>query len=242
LHGERFADIYIIHLGQEFLKTRDPINRLLTSGAALSSSMTEIEFAALLVSRVCHDLVGPLGAVVNGMEVLEDERDPEMRADAIKLVTMSADQALARIQFMRIAFGAAGSAGAELDLSEIGRLVSGLLDGGKVQLTWNVPRHYWAKDWAKLLMNATLLAADCLPRGGMVVVETGTDPQVPSFHIRAQGTNARITEDVERSIRGEALNVDARHVQPFLTHKLSRTVNAALTVVPGEGFIEITSG
>ena len=87
--------------------------------------MTEIEFAALLVSRVCHDLVGPLGAVVNGMEVLEDERDPAMRADAIKLVTMSADQALARIQFMRIAFGAAGSAGAELDLGEIGRLVDG---------------------------------------------------------------------------------------------------------------------
>ena len=74
--------------------------------------MTDIEFAALMVSRVCHDLVGPLGAVVNGMEVLEDERDPAMRADAIKLVTMSADQALARIQFMRIAFGAAGSAGA----------------------------------------------------------------------------------------------------------------------------------
>ena len=201
--------------------------------------MTEIEFAALLVSRVCHDLVGPLGAVVNGMEVLEDERDPDMRADAIKLVTMSADQALARIQFMRIAFGAAGSAGAELDLSEIGRLVSGLLEGGKVQLTWNVPRHYWAKDWAKLLMNATLLAADCLPRGGMVVVETGADPQTPSFHIRAQGTNARITEDVQQSIKGEALNVDARHVQPFLTHKLSRAVNAVLKVVPGEGFVEI---
>ena len=201
--------------------------------------MTEIEFAALLVSRVCHDLVGPLGAVVNGMEVLEDERDPAMRADAIKLVTMSADQALARIQFMRIAFGAAGSAGAELDLGEIGRLVAGLLEGGKVQLAWNAPRAYWAKDWAKLLMNATLLAADCLPRGGVVTVETGTDPQVPSFRIRAQGLNARVTEDVDRSVKGEALDVDARHVQPFLTHKLSRTVNAALTIVPGEGVVEI---
>ena len=143
--------------------------------------MTEIEFAALLVSRVCHDLVGPLGAVVNGMEVLEDERDPAMRADAIKLVTMSADQALARIQFMRIAFGAAGSAGAELDLGEIGRLVAGLLEGGKIQLIWNVPQLYWAKDWAKLLMNATLLAVDCLPRGGLVTVQAGADPQTPSF-------------------------------------------------------------
>src|ERR1041384_8425503 len=154
--------------------------------------MTEIEFAALLVSRVCHDLVGPLGAVVNGMEVLEDERDPEMRADAIKLVTMSADQALARIQFMRIAFGAAGSAGAELDLGEIGRLTSGLLQGGKVQLAWNAQRLYWPKDWAKLLMNATLLAADCLPRGGQVQVATSGTGEPPSFKIHASGPHAKV--------------------------------------------------
>lgn len=204
--------------------------------------MTEIEFAALMVSRVCHDLVGPLGAVVNGMEVLEDERDPAMRADAIKLVTMSADQALARIQFMRIAFGAAGSAGAELDLGEIGRLMAGLLEGGKVTLNWNVPKLYWGKDWAKLLMNSTLLAADCLPRGGVVTVETGAEGQPPSFHIRAEGTNARVTEEVDRAIKGEAQNVDARHVQPFLTHKLSRTVNAAVTLMPMEGAVEIVAG
>src|ERR1700748_3953336 len=104
--------------------------------------MTEIEFAALLVSRVCHDLIGLWGAVVTGMEVREDKRDPAMRADAIKLVTMSADQALARIQFMRIAFGAAGSAGAELDLGEIGRLVTGLLEGGKGQLVRDGPKLY----------------------------------------------------------------------------------------------------
>lgn len=204
--------------------------------------MNDIEFAALMVSRVCHDLVGPLGAVVNGMEVLEDERDPAMRADAIKLVTMSADQALARIQFMRIAFGAAGSAGAELDLGEIGRLITGLLEGGKVTLEWNVPRLYWAKDWAKLIMNATLMAADCLPRGGVVTVDANADPATPGFRIRATGLNARVTEEVERSVRGEALNVDARHVQPFLTHKLSRTVNAGLVLTRLEGAVEIMAG
>src|ERR1700733_12998950 len=102
--------------------------------------MNEIEFSALMVSRVCHDLVGPLGAVVNRLEVLEDERGAARRDDAIRLVSSSANQALARIQFMRIAFGAAGSAGAELDLGEIGRLIAGLLESGKVQLTWTVPR------------------------------------------------------------------------------------------------------
>jgi histidine phosphotransferase ChpT len=176
------------------------------------------------------------------MEVLEDERDPAMRADAIKLVTMSADQALARIQFMRIAFGAAGSAGAELDLGEIGRLLTGLLEGGKVQLAWNVPRLYWAKDWAKLLMNATLLGADCLPRGGLVTVETGADSQPPSFHIRAEGPNARVTEDVDRAIKGEAPHVDARHVQPYLAHKLAQAVGATLTMMPADGAVEIVGG
>jgi histidine phosphotransferase ChpT len=143
---------------------------------------------------------------------------------------------------MRIAFGAAGSAGAELDLGEIGRLITGLLEGGKVQLTWNVPRVYWAKDWAKLLMNATLLAADCLPRGGIVTVQAGPDPAAPSFQIRAQGLNARVTEAVDHAIKGDAANVDARHVQPFLIYKLSCSVNAALTIMPMEGAVEIIAG
>jgi len=206
--------------------------------------MTEIEFAALLVSRVCHDLVGPLGAVVNGMEVLEDERDADMRADAIRLVTSSAEQALARIQFMRIAFGAAGSAGAELDLAEIGRLVTGLLAGGKTSLDWQPGSVYWAKDWAKLLMNATLLAADCLPRGGRVMVRIGADPAQPGFRIRGEGTHIRVAEDVQRLLKGEPLAsaVDARGVQPYLTHKLSRTVNGGLVLTQGEGFVELMAG
>ena len=206
--------------------------------------MTEIEFSALMVSRVCHDLVGPLGAVINGLEVLEDERDAGMREEALKLVTSSANQALARIQFMRIAFGAAGSAGAELDLNEVGRLVTGLLEGGKVKLEWNVPHTYWAKDWAKLLMNSTLLAADCLPRGGMVRVEGGTDPLMPSFRIYAAGLNARVTEEVERSIGGQSEPgaLDARGIQPFLTHRLSRTVNAGLTIAIRDGVVVLAAG
>jgi histidine phosphotransferase ChpT len=206
--------------------------------------MTEIEFSALMVSRVCHDLVGPLGAVINGLEVLEDERDEGMREDALKLVTSSANQALARIQFMRIAFGAAGSAGAELDLNEVGRLVTGLLEGGKVRLEWNMPHIYWAKDWAKLLMNATLLAADCLPRGGLVRVEAAAGAVRPGFRIVATGQNARVTEDVERSLRGESEPeaLDARGIQPILTHRLSRSVNASLGIALKDGAVELVAG
>jgi histidine phosphotransferase ChpT len=206
--------------------------------------MNELELSSLMVSRVCHDLVGPLGAVVNGLEVLEDERDLAMREDALKLVAMSANQALSRIQFMRIAFGAAGSAGAELDLSEIGRLIAGLLEGGKVKLEWNVPHLYWAKDWAKLLMNAALLGADCLPRGGTVQVAAGSDPKVPSFKVTASGLVARLSEEVDRTLRGEQLAapLDARGIQPYLTYRLARTVNAGLLARLHEGAVEITAG
>lgn len=204
--------------------------------------MNEIEFSALMVSRVCHDLVGPLGAVVNGLEVLEDERDAAMRDDAIRLVATSANQALARIQFMRIAFGAAGSAGAELDLGEVGRLIQGLLDGGKVKLEWNVPQTYWAKDWAKLLMNASLLGADSLPRGGVVKVEAEAGP--PCFRVHASGMVARMGENVERMLEnGDApAPLDARDIQPYLTHRLARTVHGTIDVTIGEGFVEITAG
>ncbi len=204
--------------------------------------MDDIEFAAFLVSRVCHDLVGPLGAVVNGLEVMEDERDAAMRADALKIVSTSAAQALARLQYMRIAFGAAGSAGAELDVGEVGRLVAGLLDGGKVQLNWQAPHVNWPKNWAKLLMNAAMMGADCLPRGGQLEVTVSTDPAAPSFKIVATSPYARVLDDVANAVRGEETHLDARGIQPYLTHKLSRDLNAGLTLTPKEGSVEIAAG
>lgn len=205
--------------------------------------MNEIEFAALLVSRVCHDLVSPVGAVVNGLEVLEDERDAAMRADALKLVVSSAEQAAARLQFARIAFGAAGSAGAELDLTEVGRIVRGLLQGGKVSVDWQAAQVNWPKDWAKLLMNAALVAADSLPRGGQIRIETSTDPSAPSFTVRATGQNARLLEEVEKAVRGEPAGcLDGRSIQPYLTHKIARSLNAGLTVSAGEGVVEFLAG
>ena len=206
-------------------------------------AMNDLDFAALLVSRVCHDLVSPVGAVVNGLEVLEDETDAAMRADALRLVAASAEQAAARLQFARIAFGAAGSAGAELDLAEVGRVVAGLLRGGKVELSWAAGPVNWPKDWAKLLMNTVLCAADCLPRGGRVTVETGSDAAAPSFKIRASGNVARFGTEAEAALRGDTSSViDGRSVQPYLTYQLAKSLNAGLTATAGEGEIRFAAG
>lgn len=204
--------------------------------------MTDLEFSAFLVSRVCHDLVGPLGAVVNGLEVLEDERDAAMRADALKIVTSSAAQALARLQFVRLAFGAAGSAGAELDLGEVGRLIAGLMSVGRTSLEFDPPHVQWPKDWAKLLMNVALIGADCLPRGGVVHIEANPVGQPPGFKITATGANARVSEDVERALKGEVSDHDARGVQPVLTFRLAKAVNAGLTITPHDGRVDLIAG
>ncbi|MBU6442559.1 MAG: histidine phosphotransferase [Alphaproteobacteria bacterium] len=204
--------------------------------------MNDIEFAALLVSRVCHDLVSPVSAVGNGLEVLADERDAGMRADALALVTSSAEQVAARLKFSRIAFGAAGAVGAELDLTEVCRLIDGVFLGTKMELAWQAPPLNWPKNWAKLLMNAALVVADSLPRGGRIAVETSEDPAAPRFTVRGTGLNARFREDSERAARGDDTGVESRSIQAFFTYKLARALNAGLTLTALDGAVEVAAG
>ena len=213
------------------------------AGGKAEVAINDLEFAALLVSRLCHDLVSPVGAVVNGLEVLEEERDAALRADALNLVTSSADLAAARLQYARIAFGAAGSAGAELDLNEVGRMASGLFSSGKIQLAWSAAPVNWPKDWAKLLMNCVLIAADTLPRGGKVAVTTSADAAVPGFRISATGQNARVLDEVARVLCGQpTLPLDGRTIQPWLTHRLAALTSATLVLESAEGSVTLAAG
>ena len=99
-----------------------------------------LELAALLCSRVCHDLISPVGAIVNGLEVLDDNPKPEDREFALDLIRKSAKTASARLQFCRLAFGAAGSAGAQIDLGDAQTMARGHIEDGKITITWNLPR------------------------------------------------------------------------------------------------------
>src|SRR5437763_16309823 len=103
-------------------------------------TLEALDLAALLCSRVCHDLISPVGAVVNGIEVMEDDADEQTKAFAIDLIKKSANTASARLQFCRIAFGAAGSAGASIDLGDAGGAARGMLEDDKTKLKWGLPR------------------------------------------------------------------------------------------------------
>ena len=100
-----------------------------TDTATKAAALDALDLAALLCSRVCHDVISPVGAINNGLEVLEDERDEQMRGFALDLIRKSARQASAKLQFARLAFGAAGSAGAQIDLRDAETVSRGFVDG-----------------------------------------------------------------------------------------------------------------
>src|SRR5205085_3245719 len=131
----------------------------------MHGSLEMLDLAALLCSRVCHDLISPVGAIVNGLEVMEDDADDETRTFALELIKKSTANASARLQFCRLAFGAAGSAGAQIDLGDAEAVARGFLEDDKTKLTWNLARVLLPKNRVKLLLNLLVLGAQSIPRG-----------------------------------------------------------------------------
>src|SRR5579871_5454954 len=162
--------------------------------ASTSPGPDSLELAALLCSRVCHDLISPVGAIVNGLEVLDDDPKPEDREFALDLIRKSAKNASARLQFCRLAFGAAGSSGAQIDLGDAQTMSRGHLEDGKTSITWNLPRLLLPKNRVKLLLNMMVIAQQTIPRGGVLTVDPIGEGETMSFRVAASGHNARMPQ------------------------------------------------
>jgi histidine phosphotransferase ChpT len=198
------------------------------------TSIEALDLAALLCSRVCHDLISPVGAIVNGLEVLAEEKDEETKTFAMDLIKKSAATASAKLQYCRIAFGAAGSAGAQIDLGDAETIARGFLEDDKTKLAWNLPRALLAKNRVKLLLNMLLIAGQTIPRGGKITVEAIGSGDATGFKVRAVGTNAKIPPGVPPLLSGDggAEALDAHRIQPFYAGLLARAsgVTAAMTM------------
>lgn len=190
-----------------------------------------LDLAALLCSRVCHDIISPVGAIVNGLEVLDEEKDEGMKAFAFDLIRKSANQASAKLQFARLAFGASGSAGAEIDLGDADKVATGYMKGEKAEFSFAAPRVFMAKDRVKLLLNLILLANAAIPAGGRITVVVEGDPAAPRFTIRCTGPRPRVPPAFEKLVPGtvDASAIDAHAIQGYYTGALARAVDMAVT-------------
>jgi histidine phosphotransferase ChpT len=205
----------------------------------METRLAGLDLAALLCSRVCHDLISPTGAIVNGLEVLEESKDDETRDFALALIRKSAGQATARLQFCRLAFGAAGSAGAEINLGDAEAVARGFIADEKTRLAWNLPRALVAKNRVKLLLNLLLVAAQAIPRGGSLLVEAIDGEEGHGFRIVAAGMNARVPQPAERLLTGAHTDgIDAHAIQPYYAALLAKDCGLRVTIASeGEAIV-----
>lgn len=203
--------------------------------------LTSLDLSALLASRICHDIISPVGAITNGLEVLEEDGGEEMQAFAMELIHKSAKQASAKLQFARIAFGAAGSAKSEIDLGDGQDVAEKYFASEKADLSWSVPRVFLPKNQVKLLLNILLIANGTIPRGGLISIDMEMIEGQPYFKLRCHGKNARLSEGLQFLISGELVDghIDAHSIQPFYTGLLARDSDMAIVMWQDEGDILI---
>ena len=191
-----------------------------------------LELAALLCSRVCHDLISPVGAIVNGLEVLDDNPKPDDRDFALDLIRKSAKTASARLQFCRLAFGAAGSSGAQIDLGDAQAMARGHIEDGKTTIVWNLPRLLLPKNRVKLLLNMLVIAQQTIPRGGTLTIDPIGDGETMSFRVTSAGLNARVPQNIADLLSASSgVAIDAHAVQPYYTRLRAQACGLAVRLV-----------
>lgn len=193
----------------------------------------EIALAALMCSRLCHDLISPVGAFNNGLEILADENDPDMRGQVLELLTHSAGQTAARLKFFRLAFGAGGGFGEEIAADDLSGVVTDYFAGGKIVVDWRPSLMALPKGVAKIILNLSLLAGDVLPRGGGITIEASRAAAALEVKITAQGERLLLAEGVTATLAGATAvaQLDAKLIPGYLAARLAAAAGGQVSVL-----------
>jgi histidine phosphotransferase ChpT len=192
-----------------------------------------VEFASLLCSRLCHDLLSPVGAMNNGLELLAGEEDPVMREQVMQLLIDSARASADRLKFFRLAFGSGGGFGSSIDASELRSAVEGLIrPNARVQMTWLVDVPALPKNAAKILLNLTMIAADALVRGGRLDIAA----EGAEIVVRSEGPRLVLDKEIRAVLAGEgdSAAVTSRTSAAWLTRRLAEEAHGTIGVVDQE--------
>jgi histidine phosphotransferase ChpT len=161
------------------------------------------DLAALLCSRLCHDMLSPVGALSNGLELLAEEKDPEMRQRCFELLEQSARVSTGKLKFFRLAYGAAGGFGEEVPSDEPRELVAGLAEGnGRIELDWAVAEPALPKPAVKVLLNLSAIAIDALIRGGTLMVGAERREGATEIAVRAAGQRVAFDSQIGKALDG----------------------------------------
>ncbi|MBO9712954.1 histidine phosphotransferase family protein [Sphingomonas sp.] len=198
-------------------------------------NISPTDFASLLCSRLCHDLLSPVGALNNGIELLADEHDPEMRQRCLELLSESAKASANKLKFFRLAFGAAGGFGETVDTREAHAAIEGLFgDNHRVKIGWLVEDPVLPKSAIKVLLNLSLIAGDALIRGGQLDIGAEKAANTIEIVVRADGPRIVLDPELRSALAGgrDELPVTPRSAAAFLVNALVEQGGGALQVSP----------
>jgi histidine phosphotransferase ChpT len=165
---------------------------------------SQTDLAALLCSRLCHDMLSPVGALANGLELLADEQDPEMRARCMELLEQSARISTDKLKFFRLAFGAAGGFGEAIPIDEAQSVVEALAaDAKRVTINWAIAEPSLPKPAVKVLLNLAHIALDALVRGGTLDIGAERRDGAVEIVARARGDRIAFDETIGRALQGD---------------------------------------
>lgn len=204
----------------------------------------ELKLAELLATRLCHDITGPIGAVNNGVEFLEEDNEA-MTAQALELIASSAKEAVSRVQYFRQAYGTVKFSG-EASLEELKGLARQFFATGKIQLDW--PDEYAegsevsiSRRMGKLLLNLMIIGSEALIRGGTLSMRLKKTPGGKQVQVVAAGSQLKPEEEAVAILRGEGdpEALSPRSVQPYLAWQLVQDLGAALSLNITEDRLEL---
>ena len=191
---------------------------------------SDLELAALISSKICHDVINPVGAIHNGLEILDEDTNADAQRYALEMIRNVTAQASARLQFARFAFGAAGSAGSLIDLGMAAQVSQGFVGQGKHKLVWPNACGTMTKDRVKLLLNLISSAMTALPRGGEIAVAVSGPLDHPGFALTCRGTSARPPQYLVDFIAGNPPALDSLTIQAYYTARLASNVGMKLEI------------
>lgn len=162
-----------------------------------------VDFASLLCSRLCHDLLSPVAALSNGLELLSQETDPDMRAQCLDLLGDSTRATVHRLKFFRLAFGAAGGVGDLVDSGDVRDALQGVFaPNRRIHLGWMVNEPELSKPAVKMMLNLALIAGDALVRGGQLDVGVEIVPGRTEIVVRASGERLMLDDPIRQTLLG----------------------------------------
>lgn len=190
------------------------------------------DLASLLCSRLCHDLLSPVGALTNGLELLAGEKDPEMRKRCMELLEQSAKISADKLKFFRLAFGAAGGFGEMVPVDEARALIDALAaNNSRLEVGWSLSGDSLPKAAIKVLLNFAQIGIEALVRGGTldIVAEQRADG-TSEIAVRASGPKVAFDRDVGKALEGSMpeSTLTSRTAPAAMLHRLAQGLGGGL--------------